>query len=143
MRVELFRYCAQNRPIGYATVPAGHVGVEPRPDQGDAHHLARHGVVVYDRPLTRDEYEGFELAPILAPREIDGVVAALRADVAEYREEMVAMRAEDPVEIDRMVLHHLAEMYPGGVSVGDRTGLVLRVLGLSPSPIGTVQGPSM
>ena len=55
-----YRYAAVNRPPGYGAAPKGAIRIEPQPP---GNSLARHGIVVYDRPLTKEEYEGYELYP--------------------------------------------------------------------------------
>jgi hypothetical protein len=73
-----YRYGAQFRPIGFATVPAGYVGIEPPIEDQPK---TRHGVVVYDRPLTPDEITGYELVPYMPVAE---VVAHLYDGLARY-----------------------------------------------------------
>jgi hypothetical protein len=76
----LHRYGARNRPVGFATVPKGYVSVEepPRnPNGPGVEPYARHGVVVYDRPLTPDEIRSYELAPYLPSKDVVGRAVAL------------------------------------------------------------------
>lgn len=76
-----YRYGALNRPPGYATVPKGYIRVdaaipgEPR---------TRHGVVVYDRPLTDEEVRAYELYPYMPLAE---VVARVLPTFSDYGQE--------------------------------------------------------
>lgn len=73
-----YRYGAQFRPVGFATVPAGYIGIEPPIEDQPK---TRHGIVVYDRPLTTDEIMGYELVPYMPVAE---VVAHLYDGLAQY-----------------------------------------------------------
>lgn len=124
----LHRYCATNRPIGFATVPAGYVAVEERPATGDGRSLARHGVVVYDRRLSDHEVAGFELAPILTDCEIANLTGEVAAECAEYRDGIEEMLVDMPGEVGRSILQRVERRYRDGVCVGDRDAFVARVL---------------
>jgi hypothetical protein len=72
--------------VGFATVPKGYVSVEepPRnPNGPGVEPYARHGVVVYDRPLTPDEIRSYELAPYLPSKDVVGRAVAL-ADMPTF-----------------------------------------------------------
>ena len=61
-----YRYAMVNRPLSIGTAPKGWLREEPRPAPEAPHHdLARHGVLVYPRPLTAEESASYELAPML------------------------------------------------------------------------------
>ena len=122
------RYAALNRPIGFATVPAGYVGTEARPASGDGRDLARHGIVVYDRPLTDQEVASYELAPVLDPVAVDELVATVAESLSEHREDIEALMEDMPEEIHRCVLQRLEGQFPVGVVLGDRKVFVVRVL---------------
>lgn len=124
----LYRYCATNRPIGFATVPSGYVAVEQRPEQGDGKLLARHGVVVYDRRLSEAEANGFELAPVLTDVQVTALAAEVAAECLEYREGIEEMLADMPAEVSRSILQRVERRFPAGVCLGDRDGFVSRVL---------------
>lgn len=89
---RMYRYGALNRPIGFATVPRGYVDVEP-PVEGQPR--TRHGVVVYDRPLTPDETKSYELYPYITP---DALVEKLYADIAQYGKEYATLLREDGIQ---------------------------------------------
>lgn len=83
--VREYRYGVRNRPPGYATVPSGFIRVDPPPFPQEVR--TRHGVVVYNRPLTDEEIRGYELHPYMPLAEVvDGVIASL----GEYAEEAYA-----------------------------------------------------
>lgn len=83
--VREYRYGARNRPPGYATVPSGYIRVDPPPFPQEAR--VRHGVVVYNRPLTDEEVRSYELHPYMPLAEVvDGVIASF----GEYAEEAYA-----------------------------------------------------
>lgn len=123
-----YRYCATNRPIGFATVPAGYVAVEARPATGDGRALARHGVVVYDRRLSDQETAGFELAPILSETEICALAGEIAEECAEYREGIEEMLEDLPQEAARSILQRVEWRFPGVVCLGEREEFVERVL---------------
>ncbi len=70
-------YAVPNRPIGYATVPSGWVEIIDRDDYrlDLQRHVARHGVVIYDRPLTDHEVYSYELIPVVEHQELVQAVA--------------------------------------------------------------------
>ena len=79
-----YRYAAVNRPPGYGAAPKGAIRIDPQP-YGCS--IARHGIVVYDRPLTREEYEGYELYPYKALAEVTAdALTRLRQYGARYAE---------------------------------------------------------
>ena len=81
---ELYRYGVPYRPIGYATVPDGYAFIE-RADPITKGYT-RHGIVVYDRPLTHVEIEGFQLVPIVSLDELIEAVIDELGYPAEYLE---------------------------------------------------------
>lgn len=141
---QLYRYCAMNRPIGFATVPAGYVAVEARPAKGDGRELARHGVVVYDRRLSDQEASSFELAPILRECDIAALASEIALECAEYREGIEEMVDEMPAEVARSILQRVERRHPGDVCLGDRdafVGHVLAAMGIaSKGGLSTVDG---
>jgi len=72
---HVYRYGLQFRPAGYVAVPAGYVRIDPpMPEAAD---WTRHGVVVYDRPLTPQEIASFQLTPFVPSAEMAHRVADL------------------------------------------------------------------
>jgi hypothetical protein len=103
--VAEYRYGVRNRPPGYGTVPKGYIRIEPaRPGEP----RTRHGIVVYDRPLTDEEARGYELHPYMPLAEVvDRVIASfgeyaedLASDVREAGDRMI--RETAGAEIDRI-----------------------------------------
>ncbi|NCA72992.1 MAG: hypothetical protein EOM91_23650, partial [Sphingobacteriia bacterium] len=83
-----FIYAAVNRPPGYATVPDGYVRVEERPEIGAPFFdIARHGFVIYERPLTDKETRSYELSPLLDEAGELAIVEAIVSESAEYAAE--------------------------------------------------------
>lgn len=62
-----YRYACVYRPPGFATVPKGFTAITP----SAGHPLARHGEVHYDRELTQEEADAYELVRLFDP-EADG-----------------------------------------------------------------------
>lgn len=85
--VKEYRYGAVNRPIGYATAPKGVLRVDP-PILGEPR--TRHGVAVYDHPLTDEEVRGFELVPYMP---LASVITKV-LDKLPYRESYVEAARE-------------------------------------------------
>ena len=67
-----YRYGMPLRPLSLNTCPDGYARIEA-PDSAYG-RAARHGVLVYDRPLTSDEVKQFEL-PLLIPKESNKALA--------------------------------------------------------------------
>lgn len=66
-----YRYALRARPPGIGAIPTeGMIRVDPRPAENDPlHHIARHGFVVYNRPLTDQEQYQFELRKVPSVKE--------------------------------------------------------------------------
>jgi hypothetical protein len=103
--VREYRYGVRNRPPGYGTVPKGYIRVEPaRPGEP----RTRHGIVVYDHPLTDEEVRGYEMHPYMPLAEVvDRVIASfgeyagdLASDVREAGDRMI--RESAGAGIDRI-----------------------------------------
>lgn len=91
------RYAMPYRPPSFATVPAGYITLEPAPtDDPVMSALARHGFVVYDRALTRTESDGYELIRMLTSEDVALIVDAVADELAEYRDDLLEMAAEEP-----------------------------------------------
>lgn len=92
-----YRYGVPLRPIGFATVPKGYIGVEQHPK-------FRHGVVVYDRPLTEDEIASFELVPFLSDEQLQTKIDDIVNEMAEYKQEYLEELEDDPRFFRQMVM---------------------------------------
>ena len=79
------------------TAPAGFLRQEPRPAPGEPFHdWARHGVLVYGRPLTDQETQQYELATLLPEAEEPALVARIAAPYREQAAVLLAYAAEEP-----------------------------------------------
>ena len=77
-----YRYGMPLRPLSLNTCPDGYERVEA-PDS-DYERAARHGVLVYDRPLTSEEVKQFEL-PLLIPKESNEALAEYVLDSGPHK----------------------------------------------------------
>ena len=107
-----YRYAAVNRPPGYGAVPKGHIRIEPR-QPGVS--IARHGFVVYDRPLSKEEYESYELYPY---KTVEEVAQMVRERMGDYQAEYMEQLREDPAS--------LAEIMPERRYFSDLEGQALQ-----------------
>lgn len=126
------RYALVNRPAGLGAVPKeGMVRVEPRPEKGQDHYdMARHGFVVYDRELTANEQQDFELAPALDGEARAAVAAQLAMNLPpRYVEKSIEMAAKNPGYWAQTVASQLGKLYDRRhVSVGDFDAFTAQVL---------------
>lgn len=126
-----YRYALVNRPAMLGTVPKGFARIDPRPGDAEDHNdVARHGVVVYDHPLSEKEVKDFELRHL-----VDGTDrAALAAEIADKIKADAGDDLGGTVEYmgeDKDVLHDTVQQYLGrDVSVGDVRAFSASVLGL-------------
>ena len=101
------RYALVNRPAGLGCVPRGLAfEVEARPPKGEPHHdMARHGILVSERPLSEDEAWSFELAVLVdgsATELVAGKVVG--ASLGQYAREYLQVHGDEPEEFKRHVL---------------------------------------
>lgn len=125
-----YRYALVNRPPMIGAVPRGFIRHDPRPDAGQDHYdRARHGVIVYNRPLSTSEMRSFELEPL-----IDGddrrAMAREIADIAgEYREAILELAADGETDIiHQSVANALDRTHQERPSVGDFDAFVAMVI---------------
>lgn len=85
----MFEYAMFNRPLSIGTAPPGWTGTAERPAEGQPFHAtARHGILIYDKPLTADDTARFELAPMVrAGTEDEDFQIAVAVDGLLYRKE--------------------------------------------------------
>lgn len=107
-----YRYAAVNRPPGFGSVPKGHIRIEPR-QPGVS--IARHGFVVYDRPLSKEEHESYELYPY---KTVEEVAQMVRERMGDYQAEYMEQLREDPAS--------LAEIMPERRYFSDLEGQALQ-----------------
>lgn len=113
-----YRYAVPYRPISFATVPKGHTAIEEHPK-------FRHGVVVYDHPLTAEEVASYELEPILDPDQVQQRVAGIIARMSKYAAQTLEMAEDDPRYFGQQVGHAFQAL--GGGYVEDFNAIVAAV----------------
>lgn len=79
--MSTYTYGATHRPIGYATVPKGWTDV-------GSHPVFKCGIVTYDRPLTMDEVQSYELTIIPSKEEIHRLASDISRDLARSEEDV-------------------------------------------------------
>jgi hypothetical protein len=90
-----YRYGAQNRPPDYATIPTGAIRIDD-PIRGIPQ--TRHGVVVYNRPLTEEEAYSYELARYYPLNEV--IDAGIQEGMGRYQKEYAdAVRKDGPTAL--------------------------------------------
>lgn len=82
-------YGVRNRPVSFATVPKGYTSFQPHSD-------FTHGTVTYDRALSNDEVDSYELILIPSKNQIQEFASVLADDLREYKDEYLEMSREDP-----------------------------------------------
>ncbi|HVT35928.1 MAG TPA: hypothetical protein VHE37_10100 [Nevskiaceae bacterium] len=137
MTAALYRYGVPNRPIGFATVPPGYVEVQPRPADGVYRDHARHGIVVYDRPLAERDVYGFELIPLLDAEQIEAAAGACAKALAEYRDDLLEMETTEPHFVRATILSHPGRAERVTCSVGEPDAFVKRVMALLREQVAT------
>jgi hypothetical protein len=89
-----FTYGGQNRPLGYAAIPKGHI-----PGSNREHGSFRHGTVDYPRELTPEEAGGFELERVYSDGESGGMSPeqhqTAAAWIEDYKKEIPTMERGD------------------------------------------------
>jgi hypothetical protein len=127
-QTEPGRYALVNRPAGYATLPSGlRYRVEARPAKGQPHHdVARHGILVPERPLTDAETQAFELVPLVEGADAVGHLAfKIAVEWQCYAEAYLESHEDDPELFAKGVMERAERMK---VSVDDPGALVASVL---------------
>lgn len=118
------RYALEYRPASIGAVPRGYSAIE----QSDIPE-ARHGVIVYDSPLTDEEMLGYELRPILNDVEVAALAEAVANKFDRYRDKMVRLYDEKEINMVRqMIASRFEHMYPTRPIVGDFDEFVRQVL---------------
>lgn len=114
-----FKYGVPLRPIGFATVPEGYIGIEEHPKFS-------HGVVVYNESLSEEQINSFELVPLV---DMDKIINFISEDLSEYAEEYIELYEEEPRQFEMIVGSRFEEMnvYPEH-EILDRQELSNRVL---------------
>ena len=87
------RYGLRSRPPDYGAVPRGFLRVDPvdsvYPEQ------TRHGVIVYDRPLSKEEIRGYELVPYMDSDEVvEFISSRLIEEAGDDLDEVLELMAD-------------------------------------------------
>ena len=90
-------------------------GVEPRPAKGQAHHdMARHGILVTNRPLTVEDLRSFELAPLVDVPMLGNLAERICRDgMSEYASEYIELHQDQPESFCRNVASRARRPDPG------------------------------
>ena len=123
-----YRYALVNRPAGYGTVPRDlQYTIEQRPAKEKPHHdVARHGILVTERPLTDDETASFELVPLFDGDAATQLVATkIAATMGRYAIAYLQSHHDDP-EVFAMQIIDRADRLR--VSVADTDALIAAVV---------------
>jgi hypothetical protein len=123
------RYALVNRPPGLGAIPKDmQYTVEPRPPAGQAHHdMARHGILVTDRELTKAEQESFELAPIVEGKAEDALADQIASgSMSSYAERYVEKFSKNRELVVQAVMQQVERA--GRYSIADRDAFVAKVV---------------
>lgn len=109
------QYALVYRPVDIGTIPRGvPYSVAPRPAPGQPHHdMARHGILVTDRPLTVDELKAFELAPLAEGEVLEQLALAVAQSMGRYASAYLGKKVEDPELFSETVLERVAKVGDG------------------------------
>lgn len=129
----VFLYGAMNRPPGYA-VPKGYI--EVRPTDPRAPHRTRHGVVVYDKPLSDKDVAAYELQPYHTPATVAEAVAR---ELSRYAKEYVEAAEDDWRAFVSRVGQGMDTL--GGYTTEDREAIAKRVLAVLKNRAGRLTNP--
>jgi hypothetical protein len=127
-----FRYALVYRPANFATIPRGlEYSVEPRPARGQAHHeMARHGILVVQRALTREELISFEIAPLVDMPALGALAERIASGaLTEYAADYIQTHDEDPALFVRGIADRAQHLERGvAYSICDLAALATLVL---------------
>jgi hypothetical protein len=110
-----YRYGAPNRPPNFATVPKGYVRIEPPPKNPNGQGVepaARHGVLVYERPLTPDEIRSYQLVPYIPSEDVVRQALTLVEEYGQEYADLLRNSVEDEI-------YAYAEEWLGRVNEGN------------------------
>jgi hypothetical protein len=83
-----------------------------------AERFTRHGVIVYDRPLTESEIRAFELAVLADDALRDTLAADVASKLVSYGQSYLEIWREDQAMFESIVADRLADVRPYSVYVG-------------------------
>jgi hypothetical protein len=112
-----YAYGLQFRPASIGAVPPGLFEVRENGEPG-AERFTRHGVIVYDRPLTESEIRAFELAVLADDALRDTLAADVASKLVSYGQSYLEIWLEDQAMFESIVADRLADVRPYSVYVG-------------------------
>lgn len=89
-----WRYGLYFRPVGIGAVPNGFSRVDEAKGPEASH--ARHGIIVYNRPLSDAEIKGYELIPFLNKEGFTDLVGKVSEKLSKYARGYAEMAITDP-----------------------------------------------
>lgn len=89
-----WRYGLYFRPAGIGAVPNGFSRVNEAKGPEASH--ARHGIIVYNRPLSDAEIKGYELIPFLNKEDFVDLVGKVSEKLSKYARGYAEMAITDP-----------------------------------------------
>ncbi|CAM5529257.1 defense against restriction DarA-related protein [Thauera humireducens] len=112
-----YAYGLQFRPASIGAVPPGLFEVRENGEPG-AERFTRHGVIVYDRPLTESEIRAFELVVLADDIQRDTLATEVASKLATYGQSYLELWREDQGMFESIVADRLADVRPYSVFVG-------------------------
>lgn len=135
-KVHEWRYGLQYRPADFASVPKGFLRVEEA--TGDARSHARHGIVIYGRPLTAEEIKSFELIPHSDVTEVQQLADRVASELGRYARGYVDMAGQDVACFRGSVIDAIQRVMGHRVYVGDSNEFCEQVLSRLRQPVKLV-----
>ena len=122
------RYCygLVNRPASIGAVPKGEFTIEPSLE-GEGSNFSRHGVIVYDRPLSEKELYDFELSVIADNDLVEELAIFTAINMKEYAQEYLRMADESDDDFKNHVVDQLKNLRKYRVCVGSTDRFCLMV----------------
>ena len=111
-----FAYGLKYRPASVGAVPQGLFTVKDALP-GEGARCTRHGVIVYDRPLTEGEIRSFELVVLADDQQIDEMANAVVQRLEGYAASYLDLSRDDPVMFTSVVAERLDAVRPYPVFV--------------------------
>lgn len=134
-----FAYGLKYRPASVGAVPQGRFTVKDALP-GEGARCTRHGVIVYDRPLTESEIRSFELVVLADDQQIDELTNAVVQKLEGYAESYLDLSRDDPAMFTSVVAERLDAVRPYPVFVGSLDEFAQRVVGKLGSLFGNKNG---
>jgi len=121
----VFKYGLALRPAGIGCIPKGLTfTLEPGLTDPRGSQISRHGIIVFDRPLTDEEIYSFDLCLIASDELTAQLVEKIVAEKAEYAHSYTGMYETDRAYFDQAVRDQLKRMYRYHVFIADETAFI-------------------